>query len=106
MNAWRAVFHPSVLARKWLRKEDGWSLKTKLELDWFPRPEYAYCLNQACVQAKGLGIEAISAIEFGVGDGEGLMALESLAAELSKAHGFAIHTYGFDDLDRAPSVDP
>ena len=107
MNPWLALFHPSLLAKKWLRNEDGWSLKTKLELDWFPYPYYAYCLNQAAIQAKRLGLDAISAIEFGVAGGNGLVAMEAIVAELFKEHGVAIHTYGFDTGEGLPpSTDP
>ena len=107
MNPWLAVFHPSLVAKRWIRKQADWSLKTKLELDWFPYPYYAYCLNQASVQAKRLGFERISAIEFGVAGGNGLVAMETIAAELVKEHGVAIDCYGFDTGEGLPpSTDP
>ena len=107
MNPWLAVFHPSLVAKRWIRKQSDWSLQTKLDLDWFPYPYYAYCLNQASIQAKRLGIERISAIEFGVAGGNGLVAMETIAAELVKEHGVAIDVYGFDTGEGLPpSTDP
>ena len=107
MNPWLSIFHPSLVAKRWIRKQQDWSLQTKLDLDWFPYPYYAYCLNQASIQAKRLGLERISAVEFGVADGDGLVAIETIAAELVKEHGVAIDVYGFDTGENLPpSTDP
>ena len=107
MNPWLAVFHPSLVAKRWIRKQADWSLKTKLELDWFPYPYYAYCLNHASIQARRLGLERISAIEFGVAGGNGLVAMETIVAALAMEHGVAIDVYGFDTgVGLPPSADP
>jgi len=71
-------------------------LETRLALDLFPRPNYAYAVHRAALQARALRISAISALELGVGQGEGLLALEAVAAEIEAATGVHIVTYGFD----------
>jgi len=60
------------------------------------RPAYAYCVYHAALLARWLGYEAISVIEFGVAGGNGLVALERLAAEISSATAVEIQVYGFD----------
>lgn len=107
MNPWLALFHPSLVAKRWIRRQGDWSLQTKLDLDWFPYPYYAYCLNQASIQARRLGLDRISAVEFGVAGGDGLIAMEAIVAELVKEHGVAIDVYGFDTgSGLPPSTDP
>jgi hypothetical protein len=60
------------------------------------RPNYRWgCLCAAFV-ARELGLPRISVIEFGVAGGDGLLALEQLAAEAEAASGVAIDVYGFD----------
>ncbi|MBV9893348.1 MAG: hypothetical protein JO020_04180 [Chloroflexi bacterium] len=71
-------------------------LETRLALDLFPRPNYAYGVYRAATQARALGIGGISAVELGVGQGEGLLALEAVASEVEKATGVRVATFGFD----------
>lgn len=66
------------------------------ELGYSDRPAYAYCVYHAAVLARRLGYGAISVIEFGVAGGNGLVALERIAADMSSATGVEIHVYGFD----------
>ena len=107
MIPWPKIFHPSLVAKQWIRKQPDWSLQTKLDLDWFPYPYYAYSLNQATIQAKRLGLARISAVEFGVAGGNGLVAMETIAVELEKEHGVAIDLFGFDTGEGLPpSTDP
>jgi hypothetical protein len=70
--------------------------ETRLALDLFPRPNYAYGVYRAATQARALGIGAICAVELGVGQGEGLLALEDVAAEVEVLTGVRVATYGFD----------
>lgn len=60
------------------------------------RPHYAYIVYQAADLARRLGIERISAIEFGVAGGRGLLNLERHAARVSNLTGVGIEVYGFD----------
>jgi hypothetical protein len=60
------------------------------------RPQYAYGVFHAAQQAKLLGLSGISAIEFGVAEGNGLLALESIAGEIADYFGIRISVFGFD----------
>jgi hypothetical protein len=104
MNPWAFVFHPSLLIRRLFRRWGSFSTQTKLDLDLFPRPYYAYGLHQACVQAKRLGIARISALEFGVAGGTGLCTIEAIAEELETFTGVKIDVYGFDTGQGLPAA--
>ena len=60
------------------------------------RPGYIWGLLQAAHLAQNIGVERISAIEFGVAGGNGLVALERIAARLEPLFGVEIDVYGFD----------
>jgi hypothetical protein len=87
---------PRLLQEVLLHFKADLPLETRLALDLFPRPNYAYAVYRAALQARALGLRELSALEFGVGQGEGLLALESVAAEIEAATGVRILTYGFD----------
>jgi hypothetical protein len=60
----------------------NWLLETSVQKsEGRLRPNYTWAMLQAGYLAKALGMPRISAIEFGVAGGNGLLALES-AAEL------------------------
>lgn len=63
---------------------------------------YARAVWAAATQAKGLGIEKISVIEFGVAGGNGLIALEFHAREIGRIFGMTIEVYGFDTGEGLP----
>jgi hypothetical protein len=67
------------------------------------RPHYAYGVYSAAELAAKLGIPAISVVEFGVAGGRGLLALESIATEVSRALGVKIAVYGFDSGEGMPA---
>jgi hypothetical protein len=71
-------------------------LETRIALDLYPRPNYAFAVYRAALQARALEIPAISVIEFGVGRGEGLLALEAVASDVEANTGVRIATFGFD----------
>jgi hypothetical protein len=60
------------------------------------RANYLYGVLHAARLANVLGIPAISAIEFGVAGGRGLLALEKASAYAEEAFGVSIDVYGFD----------
>lgn len=66
------------------------------------RPHYYSALFEAATSAKRLGYPAISAIEFGVAGGAGLLALERYAAKVSNSVGIGIEVYGFDRAEGLP----
>jgi len=67
-----------------------------------PRPHYAYCMYQAAALAKRLGITRISALEFGVAGGNGLVAAEELAAWIYGELGVEFEIFGFDTAEGLP----
>ncbi|MGY2051389.1 hypothetical protein [Methylobacterium sp. JK268] len=71
-------------------------LDLQVRYDAIDRPQFAYGLYLAARQARALGHEAISAIEFGVAGGNGLVALETAAAIIGAGTGVRIDVYGFD----------
>lgn len=60
------------------------------------RPHFAWGVLSAAHLAKSLGVPRISAIEFGVAGGNGLVALEQIAEDVSTLYGIGIDVYGFD----------
>jgi hypothetical protein len=78
-------------------------LRTRVDYGIFPYPHYAYGLFWAATLASLLGIERISAVEFGVAGGRGLIALERAAAEISGATGVGIDVFGFDSGKGMPA---
>jgi hypothetical protein len=60
------------------------------------RANYLYGVLHAARLANVLGISAISAIEFGVAGGRGLLALEKASRYAEEAFSVAIDVYGFD----------
>lgn len=66
------------------------------DLNAAERPHYAYCMLGAARLAARLGIERISAIEFGVAGGNGLKFMCDFAPEVRRATGVAVDCVGFD----------
>ncbi len=73
-------------------------LPYKERVEWFleKRPHYAYTLLQAATLAQRLSLPKISAIEFGVAGGKGLLNLEYHATKIEQLTGVEIELYGFD----------
>lgn len=65
-------------------------------LDLYPRPHYAYGVQQAAVLGRRLGISRISVVEFGVAGGAGLVELDRMARLATADTGVAIDVFGFD----------
>lgn len=97
-----ALLNPQRAILKAWRMLGTASLPSKLDYDLFERPHYAYCLVNASRLALALGITRISALEFGVAGGRGLLALEALCPEVEKAYGVEIEIWGFDTGEGLP----
>jgi hypothetical protein len=78
------------------RRLDLLSYADKLRWNIVDRPHYGYCLLQSARLARRLGISRISAIEFGVAGGNGLLAMERHAQRVQQETGIEIAIYGFD----------
>jgi hypothetical protein len=87
---------PRLLQDALLHFKPDLPLETRVALDLYPRPNYAYGIYRAATQARALGLPAISAVELGVGRGEGLLAMEAVAQDVEAHTGVHIDTFGFD----------
>ena len=92
----KLVFNPSLILIGLWKKIPFGPFKLRLALDVFNRPHYAYCTYHAALEAKLLGINRISVIEFGVAGGLGLLDLEEVSAHVSRETNVEIDVYGFD----------
>lgn len=97
----------AVALRKLLRKCPaswlGVSYKTLIETSVVDRPQYGYCMYAAAVLAKSLGHKSISALEFGVAGGNGLVSIERHANEITRELGIQFEIYGFDGGQGLPA---
>lgn len=96
----RLVNVPGV-QRLWARTGLG-SIETRIRFDAVDQPWYAYGVHASACLAKRLGIPAISAIEFGVAEGRGLVKLEQLATAIGAEVGVHVAVYGFDSGQGMP----
>ncbi|MFL6238311.1 MAG: hypothetical protein ACJ735_02295 [Actinomycetes bacterium] len=60
------------------------------------RANYTWSLLHCARIARTLGLPRVSALEFGVAGGNGLVAMETAAAEVEELLGVGIDVYGFD----------
>lgn len=79
-------------------------LRTRMRWDLSERPPYLLGIGTAALHARRHGIGAISAIEFGVAEGHGLLILEREAARVEAETGVRIHVYGFDSGGGLPET--
>jgi hypothetical protein len=86
----------------WMRVPIG-EVRTKVYQGLYPYPQYAYGVYWSAVLAKRLQVPRITAIEFGVAGGRGLLALEQASAEISRDLGVGIDVVGFDSGEGMPT---
>lgn len=70
--------------------------RSKVEMDLVLRPHNAWAILFAADQAKQLGLDGITVVEFGVAAGTGLMNMASIAERVSTLIGVSIDVVGFD----------
>ncbi len=80
------------------------SIRRKGEWNAVEEPSYLVGLLQAANEAIREKVPAISAIEFGVGDGRGLLLLEEYAEAVERETGVSIAVYGFDTGKGLPEL--
>jgi hypothetical protein len=68
----------------------------RLTWDAHPYPQYAYSLHKAAVLAQRLGVPEISAVEFGVAGGRGLVQLEQHARDVTALTQVKVRVFGMD----------
>jgi hypothetical protein len=81
------------------------SYERKLKLETIDRASYGFCLFHAASLARKLRIPRISAIEFGVAGGNGLVSLERHADHIQRETGVEIEIYGFDTGCGLPQIE-
>ncbi|MCU1278986.1 MAG: hypothetical protein JWM53_2532 [bacterium] len=79
----------------WRRLPIG-SVSTRMFHGIFPYPHYAYGAYWSAFLARQLGVPRITAVEFGVAGGRGLVALQDAAQQISGELGVGIDVVGFD----------
>lgn len=95
--SWRDTIPARFLLLRWLdRRFNVCAYPTKLRFDLAGRPHYGHSLYHAAILARKLGHGAVTAIEFGVAGGNGLLALEAHAAFVTRETGVNVNIYGFD----------
>ena len=103
-RALRLMSNPSRIVQGAWRRYPVGSFELRCRLDIFDRPHYAYGVHQGALLARGLGLPAISVVEFGVAGGRGLLELENVARLVTEATGVHIEVYGFDRGEGLPEV--
>ena len=95
------LLHPRRVLKQNLIQAFG-DYETKLNAGLIARPAYGFCLYNAAKLANRLGYTKISAIEFGVAGGNGLLNLEYHAEHICKLIPIEIEIYGFDRGEGLP----
>ncbi len=72
------------------------TFRLKVEFDLVVRQQHAFALLRAADYAVQNGIETITALEFGVANGAGLLNVSAIARSVSRATGVNFHIVGFD----------
>jgi hypothetical protein len=78
------------------------SIDSRTLFDIWQQPAYAYGVYSAAYLANRLGIREISAVEFGVAGGDGLVALENHCRLIGPRFNVDIKVYGFDSGSGMP----
>jgi hypothetical protein len=98
----RLLTQPGRIVHAALRRAPIGSYSFRCALDLYPRPHYAYGVQQAALLAQRLKVARISVLEFGVAGGRGLVELARMASLATKATGVTIDLYGFDRGEGLP----
>ena len=79
------------------------SFKSKVEFDLVIRQQNAFSLYRAAEFAKWMGLKSITAIEFGVASGDGLLNICQIADKITKETGIHFNIFGFDTPTGMPA---
>ncbi len=101
----RCLGNPARVKAELLRLWPATPFGRRVDYDLLPRTHYAYCMYQAALQARALGIDRIGAIEFGVGGGGGLIEMERYAEAIEREVGVGFQVWGFDTGSGMPRTD-
>lgn len=95
---------PLRLFSRFVVKNFSRSMRTKAQWDAVARPQYLVGMLAAADQAVREQAQEICAIEFGVAQGHGLIALQQYAEAIESETKIKIKVYGFDSGVGLPSV--
>jgi hypothetical protein len=93
----------SRIIRKLVRRFPIGSYEARIRAGAIDRPWYGWCLYYAAIEAKKLGHKAMTAIEFGVAGGSGLVCLCRHRDQVQELLGIEIQVVGFDSGEGLPS---
>jgi hypothetical protein len=79
------------------------SVADRVQYGIFDYPHYAYGVYWSAYLASRLRLPRVTAIEFGVAGGRGLVALEKASMEIERALGIEIDVIGFDNGNGMPA---
>ena len=86
----------------WVRKNEGFRAQERFGI--IERPNYVYGMLRAADCAKYFGLRRVTAIEFGVASGAGLLNLIEVARLIEEETGVAFNIVGFDTGAGLPQV--
>lgn len=78
------------------------SFRTKVAFDLILRHHHAYGILSAADQAKEMGKNRLTLLEFGVAGGTGILNMAQVAAQVTRATGVEFDIYGFDSGQGLP----
>jgi hypothetical protein len=79
------------------------SFERKVAFDLVVRQQYAYSLLKAAEFARWAGFRSVTAIEFGVASGAGLLNICDISRSVTKATGVEFRIFGFDTGSGMPT---
>jgi hypothetical protein len=88
--------------RSWVRRHGDF--RTREQLGLISRPQYLYGMLRAADVAKYFGKKRVTAIEFGVASGHGLLNMVDLGAQIEAETGVELRIIGFDTGQGLPPV--
>jgi hypothetical protein len=95
MDLLRHVTKVPGIRNLWKKMPIG-SVETRVRYDIWQKAPYAFGVYWAAMLARDLGVRRITAIEFGVAGGDGLVQLEEHSHLIGRSLGVDIDVYGFD----------
>jgi len=98
----RRLWKQALGEKSWVLKNE--SLRIRERNGLLERPNYAYGMLRAADCAKYFGQKSVTAVEFGVASGAGLLNMVELAQQIEAETGIQFRIVGFDTGAGLPSV--
>lgn len=78
------------------------TLQEKERFNTIKRSNYAHGMIKAALFARDLGVQSVSALEFGVSTGGGLIDMERISKQIRDELGIHVHVIGYDNGEGLP----